>query len=501
MTPRIRLCFLLLALVSLAELAAASDTGFTYQGQLKDAGATANGVYPMVFRLYDDDTGGTMLGEIDAGGVGVTDGVFHVELDFGTAVFTGSDRWLEIEVNGTTLAPRQAVTRAPYAIQTRGMYADENRDIGFGAIDLDWDMHLYRAFLSGSHPATTLGIEWQQLLFGTSVDRWLELRAGGSLPVTSGHEGAHILRDDSSKLHLSTESIKNAAFVTPQLTLDAGGMVGIGEVNPLTLLHLRSGDLGLESGALLNDDISVEASDAVLGLYSGGSGTRGSAIALGEVVGGILVDKWGIGRNTSASGSAMYIKYGPSPDYSANPSMMIFHTDGDIYLPNGRLGIGTSDPQRALDVVGTIRANVIEVTGADLAERFPVSDNLVAPPGTVLEIDPDNPGSLRIASGAYSTLVAGVVSGANGLPAGTIMGNLPGHEEAPPVALSGRVWVRCDASAGAIRPGDLLTTSPTPGHAMRMADPARGVGAVIGKAMSALDQGETGMVLVLVGLQ
>jgi hypothetical protein len=51
-----------------------------------------------------------------------------------------------------------------------------------------------------------------------------------------------------------------------------------------------------------------------------------------------------------------------------------------------------------------------------------------------------------------------------------------------------------------IKPGDLLTTSDTPGHAMRVADHARAQGAVIGKAMSVLKEGK-GMVLVLVTLQ
>jgi hypothetical protein len=92
-----------------------------------------------------------------------------------------------------------------------------------------------------------------------------------------------------------------------------------------------------------------------------------------------------------------------------------------------------------------------------------------------------------------------VVSGANGLLTGTILGNLPGHEDAPPIALSGRVWVDCDASNGAIEPGDLLTTSDTPGHAMKVADYSRAQGAVIGKAMTRLETGR-GLVLVLVSL-
>jgi hypothetical protein len=53
---------------------------------------------------------------------------------------------------------------------------------------------------------------------------------------------------------------------------------------------------------------------------------------------------------------------------------------------------------------------------------------------------------------------------------------------------------------GAIEPGDLLTTSNIPGHAMKAADQARWPGAVIGKAMSSLNEGE-GLVLVLVNLQ
>ena len=53
----------------------------------------------------------------------------------------------------------------------------------------------------------------------------------------------------------------------------------------------------------------------------------------------------------------------------------------------------------------------------------------------------------------------------------------------------------------AIEAGDLLTTSDTPGHAMKAADAGRRAGAVIGKAMSPLAQGQRGLVLVLVNLQ
>jgi hypothetical protein len=69
-----------------------------------------------------------------------------------------------------------------------------------------------------------------------------------------------------------------------------------------------------------------------------------------------------------------------------------------------------------------------------------------------------------------------------------------------PVALTGRVYGWADATAEPIRPGDLLTTSATPGHAMKVTDAERAQGAILGKAMSALPEGR-GLVLILVTLQ
>lgn len=151
-------------------------------------------------------------------------------------------------------------------------------------------------------------------------------------------------------------------------------------------------------------------------------------------------------------------------------------------------------------VHGRLKCNILEVAGADVAEKFPSKEEGVEP-GTVMEIDPENPGKLRICREAYSSRVAGVVSGAGDLQPGTILGNQPESENGPAIALSGRVWVRCDATENPIKPGDLLTTSQTPGHSMKATDRDRSHGAVLGKAMTELAKGETGLVLVLVNLQ
>ena len=169
-----------------------------------------------------------------------------------------------------------------------------------------------------------------------------------------------------------------------------------------------------------------------------------------------------------------------------------------LIMGTGNVGIGLTDPRVRLHVDGTARVKVLEVDGADVAERFPVNEPVR--PGMVLVIDADHPGQLKPSSRAYDRRVAGVVSGAGDLEAGTILGNGAGRAAGPPVALGGRVWVWCTTEDGAIRVGDLLTTADLPGHAMRAADLIRSQGAVLGKAMTALDA-DTGLVLVLVTLQ
>jgi hypothetical protein len=120
--------------------------------------------------------------------------------------------------------------------------------------------------------------------------------------------------------------------------------------------------------------------------------------------------------------------------------------------------------------------------------------------GTVVSIDPEHPGKLRMSAAAYDRKVAGIVSGANGINPGISMIDEQQLEPGENVALSGRVYVKANTSAGAIAPGDLLTTSDVAGEAMKAADHQRAQGSILGKAMTPLD-GATGMVLVLVTLQ
>lgn len=136
--------------------------------------------------------------------------------------------------------------------------------------------------------------------------------------------------------------------------------------------------------------------------------------------------------------------------------------------------------------------------GLDYAEGFDVSAEKKIEAGSVLIIDADNPGKLALSNTAYDTKVAGIVAGANGVGSGVRLG--AGQFDYD-VALAGRVYCNVDATAETVEPGDLLTTSATPGYAMKAVDYTRAQGAILGKAMERLEKGQKGQILVLVTLQ
>ena len=87
--------------------------------------------------------------------VSVSNGLFTVLLDFGMAAFDGNSRWLEIIIrtNGepsTTLAPRQQLTAAPYALHAFNAAALMSFDSapleikvnGLRALRLEWGRRL-----------------------------------------------------------------------------------------------------------------------------------------------------------------------------------------------------------------------------------------------------------------------------------------------------------------------------------------------------------------------
>jgi hypothetical protein len=158
----------------------------------------------------------------------------------------------------------------------------------------------------------------------------------------------------------------------------------------------------------------------------------------------------------------------------------------------GTYGVVTPDKMCAMSY---------DTSCADVAEYFSTPED--PEPGTVMVIDPAGGSKLMSSTKAYDTTVAGIVSTAPGVSLGT---KEDGNDGEKLIAVAGRVPCKVDASYAAIKPGDLLTTSDTPGYAMK-AQPVEigGIeiyrpGTTIGKALAPLDAG-TGTIEVLVTLQ
>ena len=150
---------------------------------------------------------------------------------------------------------------------------------------------------------------------------------------------------------------------------------------------------------------------------------------------------------------------------------------------------------------GRVITDELEIKGgSDLAEYFEASGPEIILPGQVVVIDPDNPGQVMLSTSAYDKKVVGIVSGANGIEPGMLMGQKGTIAFGDlPVAIAGRVYVQADQSKGAIEPGDFLTTSDRAGSAMVVNDWDKSRGSILGKALTSPDA--NGYVLVLVHLQ
>ena len=260
------------------------------------------------------------------------------------------------------------------------------------------------------------------------------------------------------------------------LTLQGDGNVGIGVKNPGMALDVQG-------RSRVRDGIGGSAAGTA-GLWFNTENSFGQGgIADIGFVGAVDATRIGFFGNDPRGGSGWGLTF-------------------DTVTGNVGIGTQTQFPQHKLQVNGDASVQVLTITGADVAEPFPIANDATVQPGMVVAIDPAHPGQLRLSDHSYDHTVAGVVAGANDIGPGIILASGPGRtaEHSRPVALSGRAYVWADATDTPIRPGDLITTSDMPGYAMKVTDHTRAPGAVLGKAMSSLPSG-TGLVLVLVCLQ
>jgi hypothetical protein len=312
---------------------------------------------------------------------------------------------------------------------------------------------------------------------------------GAFLSLYAGNGSSTIALDGQDAELAGTITLRNNAGST-RVFLDGQDAAGAGRV------QVNNG-----SGA---EAVSLYGSGSQISTY--GSDGLEQIRLWGPSWGEILLND-NIGNNTTVLISAQSNSGGLinlyDADGGAGISMSGGSTAGSVLRMYNAAGANTITLDGDLSGDGRVITQELQITGgSDLSEQFTINGDSAAPaPGMVVCIDPDNVGHLLVSDKAYDRTVAGVMSGAGGVKPGMLMGQKGSPADGDhPVALTGRVFVWCDAAPGAISPGDLLTTSDTPGHAMAVKDHARAQGAILGKAMGSLASGK-GLVLTLVTLQ
>jgi len=338
---------------------------------------------------------------------------------------------------------------------------------------------------------------------GTTDDLPLELRV----------HGVRALRLDTSGNVVAGTALNTISDGFIEATIGGGGE------------NTNSGNDATIAGGTHN---YVFGNDATIGGGAGNQATAGWATVSGgsantadgqgaTVPGGqrnLASGNWSFaaGQNATAQFDGSFVwGDGTQPFYdNTNNSFNVLATGGILLDPGGTgvtiLGDLDLEPNNDGNRLGDLHvahnASVCTLTirgGCDVAEPFEMSTATVVK-GSVVVIDDQHAGQLKLSDRAYDTRVAGIVSGANGINPGLSLHQDGALQDGQNVALSGRVYVLADAGSGPIVPGDLLTTSDTPGHAMKVTDHAKAQGAILGKAMTGLQDGK-GLVLVLVTLQ
>jgi hypothetical protein len=453
--------------------AAPLGPAFTFQGRLTPTGGgPAPATVNLEFRLFDAATLGNQIGNPDVeNNTPLTNGLFSVTLNdtnqFGATAFNGQTRWIEVRVNGVPLVPRHLVTAAPYARYSLAGKPGYSLDASDGLpTDVVYVDAIGNVGIRSTLPATELDVRsngsataGQVRAANIAADTWVMLWSG----FTNGsNDPAIIWSDDVAGDDLRFLISSAAGSGGAELMRITGtGNVGIGTPAPAEKLHMVG-------------TVRIDNSAAVQTININGDESGGATIKLFN------------------SAGVQTIKF--DADETDAPAIHLTNEVGvETLLIDGNNGLGGS----------LVKTQILQITGgSDLSEQFDVlADGQEPQPGMVVCIDPENAGKLAVCSRKHDRAVAGVISGAGGVKSGMLMGQadtIATGQHA--VALTGRVYVRCDASFGTIQPGDLMTTSPTPGHAMKVTDSAAAQGAVLGKSMTALVEGQ-GLVLVLVSLQ
>ncbi len=339
-----------------------SDTAFTYQGELQQNGIEVSQQCDFEFSLWTGNNApdpGVQVGPDVEASIQVNEGIFTADLDFGANALAGAARWLNIAVCCATpcapayteLAPRQMISSSPFSVQTRGIFVDENKNVGIGTTSPN-------SLLSvgvGNDAMMQLGMS-PQLFFSKDVaNTKFRMQLAGS-----GYGGydLQIGRDDqghaiglSGNVEVSGDlGVFDNLNVTGDLGASGVGLfanrVGIGALPDLeTMLHVNtaSDDYGVLAEA-------ANQAGSRIGLHVNSAGF--SSLAKNAYFSG----SW----NRFDTGKGAFLQeVDPDGDTSlsaAPPGAGAINWNRAMVIKtNGRVGMGTNNPAVKLHVDGNQR--------------------------------------------------------------------------------------------------------------------------------------------------
>ncbi len=305
-------------------------TGFTYQGQLKSGGSPYSGTCDLKFSLFDALSGGSQVGTTQSRlATQVTEGYFTIaSLDFGSGIFFGDARYLEIQVrcpagsgNYSTLSPRQALTASPAALSLALPFSGEaatseplvtlaNNGTGDGlyvtgaggyGLRLDYagadGMLIHEP---GGHGVYIYSPVYSGLVVNEAGDNGVRVDSAGSSGVSVGISGGN---------GVSVESAGGNGLYVGQAAAhgvdveEAEHGVHVEWARAVGLFVYGAGVDGVYVGSASDDGVQVNSSgdDGVLVSTAGGDGVQVTS-AGGDGV-----------RVTSASGDGLYVEKAGTP--------------------------------------------------------------------------------------------------------------------------------------------------------------------------------------------
>ena len=488
--------------------------------------------------------------------VNVSDGIYSVVLGTGsttvgtldTSLFSSDDRWFEIVVDADVLTPRQPVTSVAFALNadmagnavqlngetpetyvniesindlhgdtngnltiaqgTNVTISSENNTITISAIGSPLGNSISTSELENDS-VTSIKIQDGAITASDIADGTITTTDLNFIPIVGPIENSNLADNSITSNKIASSAVTNSDLADNSITSSkiADGTITEADLSFTPLANPYTGNLEVVGDVSVTDDIIISDEATVVGdLNLGGNHSFGSGDARiflddEDDATTIVVDSSGSYGENEGQITFYYHPDDPSSGYSA---MWLYLEDGGgaIKLFNRAGGINETNVELYGNYDGTGNGRIL-VNGSqvnDYAEYFDLTEGEQILPGMVVVIDPEIRGNLEVSTEAYDKKVAGIISSAGDTMPGMTIGEVNETNEDKPLAVSGRVYCYVDATLNPVGVGDLLTTSNTPGHAMKAANFKRAQGSIVGKAMEPLAGGK-GLILVLVTLQ